>query len=72
MFTQLWNTWVFLTTFQVQTCIFPKIGVPKLWMVYFMEKPDLKWMMTGDAPITGNHQKCLLPNMPGIMFAWRS
>ena len=24
------------------------------WMVYFMEKPNLKWMITGGSPISGN------------------
>ena len=24
------------------------------WMVYFMENPHLKWMITGGGPISGN------------------
>ena len=29
-------------------------GYPQFWMVYFMENPNLKWMMTGGTPILGN------------------
>ena len=29
-------------------------GYPHSWMVYFMENPNLKWMMTGGSPIAGN------------------
>ena len=29
------------------------MGAPKS-LVYFMEEPDLKWMMTGGTPIDGN------------------
>ena len=28
-------------------------GTPK-WLVYFMENPNLKWMITGGNPILGN------------------
>ena len=28
------------------------MGVPKKWMVYFMEHPNRKWMMTGGTPMT--------------------
>ena len=31
-----------------------KIGVPNRWMVYFMEIPKVKWMITGGTPILGN------------------
>ena len=28
--------------------------VPNSWLVYFMEHPTIKWMMTGRSPILGN------------------
>ena len=34
-------------------------GTPRCqarWMVYFMDNPNIKWMMTGGTPILGNHQ----------------
>ena len=31
------------------------------WMVYFMENPNLKWMMNRGAPILGNHHMETLP-----------
>ena len=30
------------------------MGVPQQWMVYFMDNPNLKQMMTGGTPILGN------------------
>ena len=33
------------------------MGVPLYrWLVYVMENPNLKWMMTGGAPISGKPQ----------------
>jgi len=31
-------------------------GVAQKWLVYFMENPKLKWMITGGIPISGNQQ----------------
>ena len=28
------------------------MGYPHSWMVFFMENPNLKWMMTGGTPMT--------------------
>ena len=41
------------------------MGVPNSWMVYFMENPNLKWMMTRGTPISGNLQliNCSLPSL---------
>ena len=30
-------------------------GYPYIWMVYFMEDPSYKWIMTGGTPVLGNH-----------------
>ena len=32
------------------------MGYPNGWMVYFMENPNLKWMMPGGSPILGTPQ----------------
>ena len=29
---------------------FPEMGISSSWMVYFMEHPNLKWMITGVPP----------------------
>ena len=47
-------------------------GKPQESMVYFMEDPKIKWMMTGGKAISGNLQmemgsKCLV-----MMAAWQS
>ena len=36
---------MFETTDQIWR--FPKMGVPNSWMVYFMDNPDLTWMIDG-------------------------
>ena len=41
-------------TFFRLTWGFPQMGVPTSWMVYFMENPNRKWMMTRGTPISGN------------------
>jgi hypothetical protein len=43
---------------------FHKYRYPNSWMVYFMENPNLKWMMTGGTPILGNLQ--MVNNMVDI------
>ena len=38
-------------------------STPK-WMVYFMENPNLKWMITGGTPILGNGGFLSLEGVP--------
>ena len=42
-----------------------KWGYPNSWLV-FMENPDLKWMMTGGAPMTQETTKWRIPKMVGL------
>ena len=44
-------------------------GYPNSWMVFVMENPNLKWMMTGGTPVLGNPNMAydiVLTNMNGF------
>ena len=41
-------------------------GGTSKWMVYFMENPKIKWMMTRGTPMSGNVHIVTLPKDPTI------
>ena len=46
-------------------------GYPNSWMVFVMENPNLKWMMTGGTPVLGNPNMAydiVLTNMNGFLL----
>ena len=45
----------FLTTLLYEHGGFHKWRYPNSWLIYFMENPNLQWMMTGGTTILGNH-----------------
>jgi len=47
----------------------PQLEVPSIgWMVYFLEHPNLKWMITGGTPMTlETFICCIISEAAGLM-----
>ena len=44
-------------------------GLPNSWIVFLVENPNLKWMITGSIPILGNPQMGVLYGIAALAFS---